>query len=398
MQSVDELKAGLKQVNGSLYLGPRRDLRVKTLNPSSMVPVVNAVDAYHAAPTGDRMLQLITAIRDIPPVKKMKYQHALNALYATFPQAIYVSAEPFALSTTQSPVGIEVIRSSGVPSHQLDAVLALQELHDRGVAGRGLLHDIVINSAQGNPNTYAGEQRRVSVAATAGGNTCQAGSYAGRGDTRSKLAAALSGRNAHDMSTEIGAAMTRLHHDPAAQGSFVWLQDAINDMPIYRLAGLPNTQTSSAQHGNNWISATMLQDSVTNDSFPTGLPANRVDDAQMALGAVLAGGANRGEGAHSTVRWNASNTTSAGQQRPSFIGLGHELIHAYHNQLGDQPGNDFTGVDPDQVTDTVLYEYLSVGIGPFERPNGPVGTNDIAKHTENGLRASANLPLRDRYD
>jgi hypothetical protein len=347
-----------------------------------MAPVVDAVGAYHAAPTGDTMLQLITAIRDIPPAKKMKYQQSLNALYATFPRTIYVTSEPsFALSIVPSP-GVGVPLSHNVPSHQLDAVLALQELHNTN-AGRALLRDIVTNTTANNPNTTQGNPRRVAVkdavGTASGGNECQI-VHGMPDDYRTPLCVALS-TDHNRAGTEIGRAMTSLTHAPAAQGSFDWLQDAINAMPIYELEGLPNTERSSTQRGNNWISAAVLEDWVTNNNFPQGLDAARLGDAQVALGAVLADGAGQGIGGHSQVRWSASNTMVLGQQRPSFIGLGHELIHAYHNQLGDQLGSD------NGTADTALFEYQCVGLGHF------AGT----EHTENGLRDSAGLPPRDRY-
>jgi hypothetical protein len=347
-----------------------------------MVPVANAVGAYEAAPTGDRMLQLITAIRDIPPAKKMKYQQSLNTLYATFPQAIYVTSEPdFALSVVPSP-GIGVRLSHNTPSHQLDAVLALQELHNTN-AGRALLRDMVINTTANNQTTTGGIQRRVAImdarGTASGGNECRI--VGGMPDDyRTPLCVALSAEH-NRAGTEIGRAMTTLQHAPAAQGSYDWLQNEINAMPIYGLVGLPNTEPSSTQRGNNWISAAMLQEWVTNNNFPQGLDPARLGDAQVALGAVLADGAGQGIGGHSQVRWSTSNTMVLGQQRPSSVGLGHELIHAYHNQLGDQLGSD------NGTADTALFEYQCVGLGRF------AGTG----HTENGLRDSAGLPQRDRY-
>jgi hypothetical protein len=306
MQTVAEFTAGLKQVNGSFYSGPRVG---KMLNRSSMAPVVDAVGAYNAASNGNTMLQLITAIRDIPPVKKMKYQHALNALYATFPRTIYVTAEPdFALSTGQSP-GIGVALSDRMPSHQVDTILALQELHDTN-AGRALLRDVVTNTIANNPNTTGGNARRVAVkdavGTASGGNECQI-VHGIPDDYRTPLCVALSTEHSR-AGTEIRNAMTNLNRDPATPGSFDWLQNAIDDMPIYELAGLPNTARSSTQRGNNWISAAMLQDWGTNNNFPQGLAPARLGDAQVALGAVLADGVGQGIGGHSQVRWSASNT------------------------------------------------------------------------------------------
>jgi hypothetical protein len=341
-----------------------------------MAPVVNAIDAYNANQTGGRMLQLITAIRDIPREKKDKYQHALNGLYNSFPDDIYVTA-PFALAIGTSPLGIQIHRSDNRGSHQVDTVLALQEL-DNTAAGRALVRDIVTNTAP-NQITHHGQPRLVSVTATARGNRCTA---VNPDDGLTRLAAALQNGRGDDVSTEIREAMTSLGHNPAAPGSYDWLQNQINSTPIYELDGVPSTQPSSTQHGNDWISAAMLQEWVTNNNFPTGLSTQLNNDAEVVLGTALARGARPGEGTHSRVNWSASNTMSTmGQQRPSYIGLGHELIHAYHNQRGEQPGRE-------DRANAVLGEYAAVGLGPFQG----------ATHTENGLRQSANLPARDRYN
>jgi hypothetical protein len=102
-----------------------------------------------------------------------------------------------------------------------------------------------------------------------------------------------------------------------------------------------------------------------------------------------AGAAHQAVGSHVQVLWDASalsfrDTMGTEQPRPPYIALAHELIHAYHNMRGEQPGHE---VDADS---TVLYEYLCVGLGPWENnPGYPI--------TENAIRSSAGLARRECY-
>lgn len=358
--------------NYFIYLGGPSRIR----RQSSMIPVVNAVAAYGVLSNGVNLLALIQAIGNLPAPKKMKYHRALTQLYNSFPNFIYVSVNAFALSTLRTP-GINVIRSMHVPSHQTDAVLALRQL-DALAAGHNLL---VALQAQAAAAPARWTEIRDAQATFSGGNECAVMAISDNYQTT--LASALIGHYGN-VGVRIGAAMTALGHAPGVGGlaPFNWLENQIDNSPVYKLVGLPSLIPSSNTHGAGWISAATLQNWVNGVTvFPTGVAPAAVDDAKVVLGTALRGGAVAGIGGHTSVKWNASNVMAAGAARPPYIGLGHELVHALHNTLGDQPGSD------NGHSTTALYEYLCVGLGVYAAL--PI--------TENALRAAAGLALRTQY-
>ncbi|BFG80384.1 hypothetical protein PTKU46_84180 [Paraburkholderia terrae] len=358
----------LSAVNKWIYLGGPSFARTQ----SAMLPVVNAVAQFNLAGTGANLLALIQAIGALPLATKVKYANALTQLYGSFPNPIYVTVNPFSLHVAMA-AGIGVVRSNNVPSHQVDAVLALQSL-DNFAAGNTLLDDLCNEVAAGHRVGIAD-----AVGTASGGNECAIVNGM-PDDYQTDLAAALNG-TFNAVGPCIGTAMTALGHVPALVGSYTWLETQIDNMPVYQLQGAPSVVPSSTTHGASWISVATLQSWVGGHTvFPAGVLPAAVDDAKLVIGAVLAAGATRGIGGHTRVRWNASNLTSAGTARPPFIGLGHELIHALHNMRGNQPGAE-------NGTTTALYEYLCVGLGPYAAfPN-----------TENALRAGAGVALRPYY-
>ncbi|ACC75061.1 M91 family zinc metallopeptidase [Paraburkholderia phymatum] len=358
----------LTAANRSIYLGGPTFARTQ----SAMIPVVNAVDQFNVAATGANLLVLIQAIGNLPAAKKVKYANALSQLYNTFPNPIYVTVNPFTLHTGMAP-GIGVVRSGNVPSHQVDAVLALQTL-DNFAAGHTLLDDLCTEVAAGHRVAIAD-----AVGTASGGNECAIVNGM-PDDYQTDLAAALNG-SYNAVGNCISGAMTAMGHAPALAASFNWLETQIDNTPVYQLQGAPSVIPSSVTCGANWISAATLQSWVSgHTAFPAGVALADVDSAKLVIGTVLAAGATRGIGGHTRVRWNASNLTSAGTARPPYIGLGHELIHALHNMRGNQPGVE-------NGTTTALYEYLCVGLGPYAAfPN-----------TENALRAGAGVALRPYY-
>ena len=80
-----------------------------------------------------------------------------------------------------------------------------------------------------------------------------------------------------------------------------------------------------------------------------------------------------GTGSASKVLWNPNVIATPDGTRPSFIGLAHELIHAFRNARGDANG------------DTQTEEYLTVGI-----------TNTYTIN-ENMIRSEHKVPDRTTY-
>jgi hypothetical protein len=101
--------------------------------------------------------------------------------------------------------------------------------------------------------------------------------------------------------------------------------------------------------------------------------------AVVALESVL----SPGKGVNTIIGLQCDNRASK-RQRPSVLGLGHELIHAYWAGLGRQLGADL------RLPSTLLFEMKCVGLGPWEDER-------IHPISENSLRAQMIEPLRTIY-
>lgn len=108
--------------------------------------------------------------------------------------------------------------------------------------------------------------------------------------------------------------------------------------------------------------------------------ANRIEDGGSKAAAVNEVNAkNGGIGSASGVAWNCNVFAIPGQgPRPPFIGLAHELIHAWHNAKG---------IKKDNYDDE---ESFTVGLGNYMMP----GPGSI---TENMIRLEHGVPIRHKY-
>jgi hypothetical protein len=89
--------------------------------------------------------------------------------------------------------------------------------------------------------------------------------------------------------------------------------------------------------------------------------------------------AKNGTGSGSGVHWNPNIWTVPGQgMRPPYIGLAHELVHAWHNARGTKKG------DYDEE------EQFTVGLGQY-------AIADANMITENRIRLEHNVGLRHQY-
>jgi len=92
-----------------------------------------------------------------------------------------------------------------------------------------------------------------------------------------------------------------------------------------------------------------------------------------------------GSSSVTAVKYNANMTDTPDGKRPSWVGLAHELIHAYYNLRGE---GSPAGVTQMNVSGPVEKEEMrTVGLGPG--PHRGI--------TENMIRGEANLPLRVTY-
>jgi hypothetical protein len=144
-----------------------------------------------------------------------------------------------------------------------------------------------------------------------------------------------------------------------------WLADKINATPKYQLKGAPATTPRNLgvteANVNSWMGAGSIWDEFGNDPD--------LEQIKNAIIIALYSVSDAGVGANSTVNYSLGSTNPLNDERPPAIGLAHELVHAYYNGLGIQPG--FEVENPT----TVLFEYRCVGLGPWAA--GPVSENAI---------------------
>lgn len=165
-----------------------------------------------------------------------------------------------------------------------------------------------------------------------------------------------------------------------AQGltAFQWLANRINQMPLYSNyeqsddyppAFLNNNGAAVDAAGlQQWFNTGSICDFVANLGPPIH-NVERLDFIKNAVVILLHAKSPAGRGGSSVINFDVrdwSQNTSGRPQwintmadRPPAIGLAHELIHAYHNMRGDQPGRE-----KDHFS-TTLFELLCVGVGPW---------------------------------
>lgn len=173
-----------------------------------------------------------------------------------------------------------------------------------------------------------------------------------------------------------------LEQTSGAQGinAFNWLANQINQMPLYSMYEQSNAYpptflttggapvaAGDLQQWFNTGSNCNLVNNLTAAAPIQGVPLlNFVRNAVIVLlYANSPASPGSGNNIDFDVRdWSQNNfgedqTQNTMADRPPAIGLAHELIHAYHNGRGDQPGVEFGGYS------TTLFELLCVGMGPW---------------------------------
>lgn len=174
------------------------------------------------------------------------------------------------------------------------------------------------------------------------------------------------------------------------QDGFEHTAERINNVPRYRLeepvAVAAGAYGVTGQHIRAWATGTA--------AFPDPLTDNE-GDLRNALLIALQNEAHNGLGTSSRVEWNPNGwtITIAGEQvyRGPFLGLAHELVHAWHNIRGGQLGAD----NNDRTT--VLFEYMCVGLGEWQVPAGLDPNDEGLPISENGIRRGWGTDLRLRY-
>ncbi|WP_263382726.1 type III secretion system effector protein [Granulicella arctica] len=134
-----------------------------------------------------------------------------------------------------------------------------------------------------------------------------------------------------------------------------WLADKINKTPKYHLKGVPPIAAS-----NMGVTEGMVQAWVGGQSIWTDF-GNDPDLEQIknAIIVALYPYSGTGNGCSSMVNYSLGSANPLNVERPPAIGLAHELVHAYFNMKGKQPGYEV------ENSTTVLFEYRCVGLGPW---------------------------------
>jgi hypothetical protein len=158
---------------------------------------------------------------------------------------------------------------------------------------------------------------------------------------------------------------------------FDWFADQINKAPLLTHFGIQDLDSgfltakanSSSQRNvkvkaddlRNWFTKGSLEIRNTKfgEKFFGDLEVTKHTFIQQAVTILFYKQAQVGIKSGSAVSFKIKNS-GQNKNRPAAIGLAHELVHAYYNANGMQPG-----VDVDSES-TVLYEMICVGLGPWD--------------------------------
>ena len=224
--------------------------------------------------------------------------------------------------------------------------------------------------------------RQIKITLTDSGNKVFTGP-----DTLNEVARILAVDNPSLNATEqavlrstLGRTVPAAHKDNA----YAWLADQVNAMPLLSHSfrpdsvGFLNRQgvRVSADQLQEWFSGRMLRVPTPRfaETFFPGKPVILPAFVQLAVIVALYAESNTGTPTSSGITFNIRRGLQ-NDNRPPAIGLAHELVHAYYNARGEQPGLD------NSSSSTVLYEMLCMGVGPWDNEANP------GRISENSIRA-----------
>lgn len=181
------------------------------------------------------------------------------------------------------------------------------------------------------------------------------------------------------------AVITRGPNNEAVTQNLYWGQDANGNNGFIDIA------TGNAYQGNDQLVADVtgaLNNLINGGNVGSTLVSDLASDQNNSVQII---GTNGGNGADENsgnwVRWNSANVNGPpdndpnnNNQRPSYIGLGHELAHI----------RDVWNGGADQ---TPWYNYTDANGNNQSIPRAEI----YSTHIENQLRSENNLPLRTNY-
>lgn len=165
-----------------------------------------------------------------------------------------------------------------------------------------------------------------------------------------------------------------------------WLADKINLTPAYKLKGVPATAPCQLGVTEGQVQAWLGGRPIWRD-FGDEAQSSQIGNAVIL---ALYRQATAGTGCGSMVNYTLGTANPLNGERPPAIGLAHELIHAYYNILGIQPGYEV-----DNPT-SVLFEYRCVGLGPWVNAN--VSENKIREEWNGAMQHFDQDDIRNRVE
>jgi hypothetical protein len=344
-------------------------------NSSSLRYLIRALEDAAAADRAKAQMAheeeaIVAALAQTSPKDHAKYKPAITSLFAvwgttrdyvrlaanTAPDNEVLYWQPGDQPLTAAPAGIGI--GSRYPGYHENVKTHLDALYHTA-AGRTVLDALA----------GAAALKRTSIVDHTLSNQCGA---QGLTNGMNSVARALFGENETLLRGPAADALGRAPA-PALGTRNAWLAEQINATPRYQLKGVPavNRCNLGVTEGQvaGWIGGTSIWTDYGNDR----------DCDQVKLGVILAlyPYATVGTGVGSMVNYSLGNANPLNAERPPAIGLAHELIHAYYNLRGEQPGFEVENFS------TVLFEYRCVGLGPWA--NAPI--------SENAVRAQWNAAL-----
>jgi hypothetical protein len=173
--------------------------------------------------------------------------------------------------------------------------------------------------------------------------------------------------------------------NPGGLSRNAWLAREINRIPKYKLKGPPVATPANigvtTEQVAKWIDN---NESIWTD-YGNDDACNAIKQAVMV---ALYDTSAKGAGCGSMVNYCMGDSNPMNAERPPAIGLSHELIHAYYNLRGEQPGFEVENFS------TVLFEYRCVGLGPWS--TAAISENKIRDQWRDTLQGFPESDTRNR--
>jgi len=334
---------------------------------SSLRHLISELERAAAAPLSPGLLQhqfaaKLAALNVSSPNDHQKYKPALASLFAVWGTAkdyVRVASEAQMIPFLQywrtdgllhdAYPGIEI--RSKFPGYHQHVRVHLNALYATA-AGTTILDALTVNRADLKRVTITDHVMNVSC----GVNGITHG--------LNRVAFELRDPNTTRLGAQTLAALALAAPVPATRNR--WLMDRINAMPLYSLNGIPPVVPANPGVTEEQVARWVEHNGDIWADHSNFAACNQIKNAIIV---ALYDHAASGTGAASTIEYSLGDLNPKNAERPPAIGLGHELVHAYYNLRGEQPGDEVG------TFSTILFEYRCVGLGPWA--GAPISENAI---------------------